>query len=258
MLHQVVSEHWGALVEHVERDAIDLAMVDTGLAERCQVITPDLRAHGDSGKTPAGHPLPGYARDLRAVVEALELKDFLLAGWSLAGPLVLEYWQQFQGQGVESLVLVEMTPAPMSPEDWNQHRLKGYNLRGMHQTFAAISNDRQGFTGEFVNSMFFSGKADPQELAWMSAEALKTPTAAVLAIYSDYLLRDYTQVLPSISVPTLVINGQSPYLSYGAEQGAYVAAQIPAGKFMLFANSGHMPFWEEADRFNQALLDLAG
>jgi pimeloyl-ACP methyl ester carboxylesterase len=46
---------------------------------------PDLRAHGDSGKPhePAAYPRDVLVRDVEAVVEALGLEEFDLAGFSL-------------------------------------------------------------------------------------------------------------------------------------------------------------------------------
>jgi pimeloyl-ACP methyl ester carboxylesterase len=37
---------------------------------------------------------------------------------------------------------------------------------------------------------------------------------------------------------------------------AYVAEQIPEAKLEFFENSGHMLFWEEADKFNQVVADF--
>ena len=50
-----------------------------------EAIMPDLRAHGDSGKPhePSAYPHDVLVRDVKAVVEALGLKDFDLVGFSL-------------------------------------------------------------------------------------------------------------------------------------------------------------------------------
>ena len=50
-----------------------------------EAIMPDLRAHGESGKPhePAAYPPDVLVRDVAALVEALRLEDFDLAGFSL-------------------------------------------------------------------------------------------------------------------------------------------------------------------------------
>lgn len=83
-----------------------------GLRDRFQVVTMDLRAHGNSSKTMEGHTIEGYATDVRAVITALNLERVVLAGWSLAGPVVLAYWRKFGGDRLSAMVLVEMTPFP--------------------------------------------------------------------------------------------------------------------------------------------------
>ncbi len=36
-----------------------------------------------------------YSEDIQAVITALKLEKVSLVGWSLAGPVVLEYWRRF-------------------------------------------------------------------------------------------------------------------------------------------------------------------
>lgn len=62
-----------------------------GLAPHFAVVTMDLRGHGNSSKVLHGHTVPQYARDVRAVIEALDLHGVTLVGWSLPGPVVLDH-----------------------------------------------------------------------------------------------------------------------------------------------------------------------
>ena len=41
------------------------------------------------------------------------------------------------------------------------------------------------------------------------------------------------------------------------EQGKWIAAQIPKGEFVPFYEGGHLLYWLEADKFNQAVTDFA-
>ncbi len=229
----------------------------TGLSDRCQVVTMDLRAHGNSAKTLEGHSMVCYSEDVQAVITALNLKNVVLAGWSLAGPVVLEYWRRFGGEKLSGLALVEMTPFPFSPEKWNTHALKGYDFDGMHASFRAVQEDRTGFGGRFVHNMFKKGKAPSEAHNWMLQEHLKTPTSAAVAVYSDYVMGDYTEVLKGVSIPSLAIFGNSNHLCFGAETGRYVADQIPECRLEILDDSGHLPFYEQPEEFNNILADLA-
>ena len=225
------------------------------LARQFNVVTVDLRGHGNSSKVLHGHTLVQYAQDLRVVVDSLRLQDVTLVGWSLAGPVLLEYWHRYGGEGVSALCLVEMTPFPFAPEKWNTHRLANYHFKGMNETVRNLQTDRIAFGRQFIDSMFLSGKAPEKEMQWMLPEHLATPTPIAMAIYSDYLMRDYSQSLHRISVPVLVVNGNSTHICFGPDAGRHVADALPNGRLEIFNGSGHMPFYEEPERFNAVLLE---
>jgi non-heme chloroperoxidase len=221
------------------------------------VVTMDLRAHGNSSKVLHGHTLPRYARDVRAVVEALELDGVTLVGWSLAGPLVLEYWKRYGADRLHALALVDMTPFPFSPGPWNAHRLRGRDHDGMHAALASVFADLESFARRFIDNMFKSGTAPDGDMRWMLAEGMKTPAVAAAAIYSDFLMRDYTVVLPTIAIPTTVFAADSNIFESGIAQGRWVASRIPGASFVASDGGGHALFYEEAAIFNAALARSA-
>jgi pimeloyl-ACP methyl ester carboxylesterase len=181
----------------------------------------------------------------------------VLAGWSLAGPLALEYWRRTGGREVAALALVEMSPYPLGPPEWNTHKLAGGDLEGVNRTLAALRGDREAFGRAFINGMFAGGRAPEDEMGWMLSEHLACPTPAAAAVYSDYLLRDLDEVLPTVSVPALVANGASTHICFGPLTGRHVAGRLPRGRLAVFERSGHMPFLEEPEGFNRALRELA-
>lgn len=227
-----------------------------GLSRDFTVVTMDLRAHGNSSKVLHGHTVPQYGRDVRAVIEALQLEQVTLVGWSLAGAVVLDYWSHFGRDRVRALALVDMTPYPFSPGEWNAHPTRGHAFGEMHTRLAALVGDQEAFARRFIDNMFKSGTAPPEEMAWMLAESMKTPAAVAAAIYSDFLMRDYTRVLGTITVPTAVFAGDSRIFVRGIDQGRWVAAQIPAATFVASETAGHLLFYEQPERFNEALAKL--
>ncbi|HET6965209.1 MAG TPA: alpha/beta hydrolase [Acidimicrobiales bacterium] len=217
------------------------------------VVAMDFRAHGNSGKVLHGHTIPQYARDVRTVVERLELESVTLVGWSLGGAVVLDYWSHYGADRLSSLSLVDMTPCPFSSDAWNQHRLRGRNYDQLNATVASIYSDQYGFVRRFVDSMFHSGAAPTDDAAWMAAEAMRTPAPAAAAIYSDFVMRDYTAILPTISVPATVFASDSGVFERGIEQGEWIASRIPDGRFVASDRGGHLLFREDAATFNAAI-----
>src|ERR1035437_3412965 len=57
------------------------------LGKEFRVVTLDLRGHGNSSKILGGHTIAQYARDVREIIELLQLEELTLAGWSLGGPV---------------------------------------------------------------------------------------------------------------------------------------------------------------------------
>jgi pimeloyl-ACP methyl ester carboxylesterase len=54
-----------------------------GLSTDYRTVAFDCMGHGRSEKTELGHTVPQYARDLRALLERLDLADVVLVGWSM-------------------------------------------------------------------------------------------------------------------------------------------------------------------------------
>ena len=224
-----------------------------GLWRDFTVVTMDLRAHGNSSKALHGHTIPRYARDVRAVIEALKLDGLTLVGWSLAGPVVLAYWSRYGADRLRALALVDMTPFPFSPDAWNAHPRKGHDYDQMNAACASILVDQEAFARDFIDNMFKSGAAPPDDMSWMLAESMKAPAAVTVAIYSDFLMRDHTAVLPTITIPTTVFAADSNIFKRGIEQGGWVASQIPGATFVGSDNGGHVLFYEDAASFNAAV-----
>ncbi len=76
-------------------------------ADTFTLYIPDPRGMYDSGRPPsrAAVTVPDHARDMRAIVEAEGLDDFVLGGWSLAVQISLEYYRH-HAEGVRALVLI--------------------------------------------------------------------------------------------------------------------------------------------------------
>jgi non-heme chloroperoxidase len=223
------------------------------LANEFRVVTIDLRGHGNSSKTLTGHTIAQYARDVRQVMEHLSLRDAVLLGWSLGGPVVLSYYEQYGGDcRLKALGLVDATPFPFSPADWNSHALRNYNYDGMHAMFAVYAADPRKFACSFTARMFKQKPSD-QEADWVVAELMKTPIWIAEAIYSDYAMSDLARTLPSVKIPVMVFAANSDIFSNGIAMGEAIAGQAPHGTFIPFEDAGHMLFYEQPGKFNAAL-----
>ncbi len=225
------------------------------LANEFRVVTLDLRGHGNSSKALTGQTIRQYARDVREVIERLDLQETVLVGWSLGGPVVLSYYEQYGGDTrLKALGLVDTTPFPFSPAEWNSHTLRNYNYDAMNATFARLTADPGKFAAGFANRMFKQKPSDA-DMDWVVAEVLKTPPWIAEAVYSDFLMSDYAQSLPAIKVPVIVCAADSGVFPRGIAMGRAIADQVPHGTFIPFEDGGHILFYEQPQKFNAALAD---
>lgn len=229
----------------------------TGLAEDFRVITMDLRGHGNSSKILSGHTIAGYAQDVRALLEYLDLHDVFLVGWSMGGPVVLAYWRQYlYDHRLSAVGLVDSAPAPFSCGDWNSHGLRNSNIDGMNAALAALTADPRQFYASFTVNMF-NNNPSQQDMDWVVGELAKTPPWIAGAIYSDFVTSDYTEVLPTINVPAIVIACDSRLFPAGGEMGRYLADRISGATFTQFTDAGHILFYEQPVLFNNSLREFA-
>jgi len=227
------------------------------LAAGYRVTTVDLRGHGNSSKILSGHTISQYARDVREVIEQLGLINVVLAGWSMGGPVVLSYYQQYaQNSHLKALCLIDTAPFPFGAAEWNCHGLKDFNTKEMDNLFRAYFADPLKFATTFTGNMLKNGKGDESDLAWIPAELTKTPAWIAIAIYSDFLISDYSRVLPTIKVPTIVFAADSHLYKKGIAMGRSIAEQIPKAAFEPFEEAGHLLFYEQPGKFNKALVDF--
>jgi non-heme chloroperoxidase len=226
------------------------------LANAFRVVTLDLRGHGNSCKVLTGHTIAQYARDVREVVEHLRLQEIVLVGWSLGGPVVLSYYEQYGSDtSLKALGLVDTAPFPFCPAVWNSHALKNYNYDGMNATFADYTASPKKFAMAFTTRMFKEKPSDG-DMDWVVAEMMKTPPWIAEAVYSDFVMSDHAESLAKIKLPVIVFAANSGVFCDGIAMGKAIANRVPQAIFIAFEDAGHILFYEQPQKFNGALTDF--
>src|SRR3954464_3443739 len=78
-----------------------------------RVVAHDRRGHGRSSQASKGNNMDGYADDLAAVIEALNLKDVTAVGHSTGGGEVARYIGRHGTKRVDRAVLISAVPPLM-------------------------------------------------------------------------------------------------------------------------------------------------
>jgi pimeloyl-ACP methyl ester carboxylesterase len=211
-----------------------------------RVVVMDPRCHGNSSKALSGNSLQQHARDVRRLIEGLQLGGVTIVGWSMAVAVLLEYVHQFGNDQLKALVLVDGSPSMVKKDDWPY----GLTAEETYQLLMQFENQRMAKTNEFVDGMFRTERSDP-ELEWLVKEALRTPTTVSTLLGYDYFSTDRRPLLDKISVPTLIVVAPE---NQGI--GEFMKSKIARSELTVFEGLGHAMFLEDPKKFNERLAEF--
>lgn len=207
---------------------------------RC--IGVDWRGFGKSDRPMSGYTFNRLADDIRSLVDALRLKDFTLLGHSTGGAIAIRYVSRHNGFGVSKLVLVDAA-APT-----------GFTAETASEFLKKCLNDRPKMMQDVTDGFFFQYLTKPFSdwFLQMGLQAASWSTAAIIITLRDEKL--YADLL-KINIPTLIIHGiHDKVIPFS--QAKEMNQKIRNSKLVPFQYSGHGPFWEERDKFNQLLTQF--
>ncbi|MFF2455356.1 alpha/beta fold hydrolase [Peribacillus simplex] len=204
----------------------------------------DWRGYGDSDKPFSGYNFDRLADDISVVIEALQLKDFTLAGHSTGGAISIRYMARYQGFGVSKLVLIDAA-SPTSVEKEVANKFITETL-----------NDRPKML-QGVTDLFFFQKISGPFSDWFFQLGLQAASWSTAAIMTSLRDEDVYNDLGKIFVPTLIIHGIHDKI-VPFTKGQETKNLITNSQLVPFQYSGHGPFWEERDKFNQLLIQFIG
>src|SRR5688572_5861445 len=116
-----------------------------------RAIAHDRRGHGRSSQAASGNDMNGYADDLAAVIDALDLHDVTLVGHSTGGGEVARYIGRHGTKRVARAVLIAAVPPLMLKTSANPEGLPLEIFDGLR---ASLFNDRSQTYREFA-PMFY-------------------------------------------------------------------------------------------------------
>jgi non-heme chloroperoxidase len=93
-----------------------------------RAVAHDRRGHGRSSQASSGNDMNGYADDLAAVIEALDLRDATLVGHSTGGGEVARYIGRHGTGRVAKAALISAVPPIMVQSDANPEGCRSRSL----------------------------------------------------------------------------------------------------------------------------------
>lgn len=210
-----------------------------------RVIAPDLRGYGASTVVPGTTPLEVFARDLAALLDHLGLDRVVIGGLSMGGQIVLEFQRLFP-ERVRGLLLAD-TYAQAETQDGRKAR---YAMADR-----LLREGMRGYADEVLTKMVapYNVEALPAVAAQVLRMMRNTPPEGAAAALRGRAERpDYGGLLPSVSVPALVVVGRDDEFTPVAD-AEYLHRNIPDATLAVVEGAAHMPNLERPAEFNEAL-----
>lgn len=204
-----------------------------------RVVAMDPRSQGDSDQSSEGHYALSMAKDIKTVVEALQLDSLVLVGWSLAVSEVVNYAAHFGSHVLRGLVLVDGLVGLDPSVSFYQSTI---------DYWSQLQMDRIPKTREFIKIIFKQPHPD-EYLEKLTEVALRTPTNTVMTLIDNYILQDFRPLLKLINTPTLIATTEGPRLGYMQS----MQQLLPNARLEIFKSAGHALFVDQPEEFNHLL-----
>lgn len=223
--------------------------------KKYKVLSYDLRGHGDSDRPERGLTLAQFAKDLKDLIAYRDLKDVTLIGWSMGVHIIFEYIQNYGCDNISKVVLIDMTAKMMAApeENWKYTIFDHYDRKDAMDYLEQITHNWDAVAEGFVPAMFSDGPCQ-EEIPWVLSEAKKNTPHVMVNMWLAIVQKDYRELLSKITVPALITYGARLSL-YIPENSEYLRDHIKGSQLASF-DGGHIHFLQDADHFNQVVMDF--
>jgi pimeloyl-ACP methyl ester carboxylesterase len=231
-------EFWAPVVRRLAEAGLDVVLVDQ-------------RGHGCSERGSAPFDTDTLAGDIRAWVEALDLRDAILVGHSMGGVSAMAFsatHADVASERLRSQVLVATLAFPeplfgLPDVQVDPRRVVGLLERLMAREVLALL---------FVSRVFGTWPTRPALEATRQGIVRTDRQTRIdaMAMLRDFDLRPH---LPAIGLPTVVVAGTHDRLT-PLPGNELIAEQIPGARLEVLPGMGHMLMFEAPDAVTDAIV----
>ncbi|MBL7502180.1 alpha/beta hydrolase [Frankia sp. CNm7] len=206
-----------------------------------RAIAHDRRGHGRSTQTWGGNDMDTYADDLAALIEALDLRDVTLVGFSTGGGEVARYIGRHGTARVAQAALVSAVPPLMLRTDDNPGGLPAEVFDAIR---AGSLADRSQLYRDLADGPFFglnrpgaSVSQGVRDAFWR--QGLQAGHRGAYESIAAFSATDFRPDLDAFDVPTLVIHGDDDQVVPFEVGGQASAARIRDAALTVYPGAPH-------------------
>ena len=199
----------------------------------------------------------GYADDLAAIIEALDLRNVTLIGHSTGGGEVTRYIGRHGSKRVAKVVLVAAVPPIMLKTQANPEGLPMEVFDGLR---AGLVKDRSQFYKDLAIQFYGANRPGAtvsqgtldQFWLWSMQAGLKNAYESIKAFSET----DFTEDLKKIDVPALVLHGEDDQIVPVKDSAKKSAKLIKGAKEIYYPGAPHGITVTHQDQVNFDLLEF--
>jgi non-heme chloroperoxidase len=222
-----------------------------------RVVAHDRRGHGRSSQASSRNDMDGYADDLAAVIEALDLNDAALVGHSTGGGEVARYIGRHGTKRVAKAVLIAAVPPIMVKSDTNP---EGLPIKVFDDMRSALVKDRSQFYKDLAIAFYGANREGAkvsqgildQFWLWSMQAGLMNAYESIKAFSET----DFTEDLKKFDVPTLVMHGEDDQIVPVKDAAKKSARLIKGAKEIYYPGAPHGLTATLQDQVNADLLSF--
>jgi len=220
-----------------------------------RAIAHDRRGHGRSSQVSKGNDMNGYADDLAAVMETLDLNDVTMVGHSTGGGEVARYIGRHGTSRVAAAVLIAAVPPIMVKTPANP---EGLPIDVFDDMRATLVKDRSQFYKNLAVQFYGANRPGAkvsqglldQFWLWSMQAGLKNAYECIKAFSET----DFTEDLKKFDVPTLVLHGDDDQIVPVKDSARKSARIIKGAKDVYYPGAPHGITATHQDQVNAELL----
>src|SRR5215475_9511505 len=220
-----------------------------------RVVAHDRRGHGRSSQPAFGNDMDGYADDLAALIDALDLRDATLVGHSTGGGEVARYIGRHGTKRVAKAVLIAAVPPIMLKSATNP---EGLPMEVFDQIRAGVAGDRSQFYKDLAIQFYGANRPGAkvsqgtldQFWLWSMQAGVKNAYESIKAFSET----DFTEDLKKIDVPALVLHGEDDQIVPVKDSAKKSAKLIKGAKEIYYPGAPHGLTSTLQDQVNADLL----
>ncbi len=220
-----------------------------------RVIAHDRRGHGRSSQSSSGNDMNGYADDLSALFETLDLKNVTMVGHSTGGGEVARYIARHGSKRVAKAVLIGAVPPIMLKSAANPEGLPIEVFDGLR---AGVASDRSQFYKDFAIPFYGANRPGAKvsqgilDHFWLlSMQCGQKNAYECIKAFSE---TDFTEDLKKLDVPTLIMHGEDDQIVPIHDSAKKSVQLVKGAKTIYYPGAPHGLTATMQDKVNADLL----